>query len=96
MRESLFATKTIHTESGEAYNLNYSILINNINMDDDIIVESFGIKINMTDPTGINVNSVEIPNISFKLLEIHDLIVLLSSYTVTPVSAYEVIDDYLA
>lgn len=65
-------------------------------MDNGIVIESYGIKITKGEIGGEVEEKAAIHNISFKSLEIYDMIVLLSDYTVTPVSVYEVLDDFLA
>jgi hypothetical protein len=96
MRENFFSTKTIHAECGKVYALNYYILVDEIDMDNGIVIESYGIKITKGEIGGEVEEKAAIHNISFKSLEIYDMIVLLSDYTVTPVSVYEVLDDFLA
>ena len=85
-------TKWITTDSGERLCLAYSVL--KTERPDQTAPERYGVKIDVFRGEE-RIDGAEIEDISTNLLEIERLVVLLSNYTVTPTTIYEVIDDYL-
>ncbi len=95
MREIFFSTKCVENDNNEKLKLDYYITVGEIECESGASFESYGVKIVMTREDGEN-ESAQIDDIFVNSLEIDELIVLLSRCTVTPMSLYEIMDDYLA
>ncbi len=95
VREIFFSTKRVHDENGEELKLDYYITVGEAAFENGTSFESYGVKIVMTRENGEKEMS-QIDDIFVNSLEIDELVMLLSKYTVTPMSLYEIMDDYLA
>ncbi len=95
MREILFSEKSVRDEDGRELRLGYYITVNDVVLKGTTSFESYGVKIVMAGENGKS-ETAKIDDIFVNLLEINELIMLLSRCNVTPVSLYEIMDDYLA
>ena len=95
MREIFFSTKCVVNDEDEELKLDYYITVGEVVFEGGASFESYGVKIVMTRENGEK-EETQINDIFVNLLEIDELIMLLSRCTVTPMSLYEIMDDYLA
>lgn len=95
LREILFSERNIRNEEGQELYLRYYITVNDICREGSVLFESYGVKIVMVREDG-KAEAAKIDDIFVNLLEINELVMVLSRCSVTPVSLYEIMDDYLA
>ncbi len=95
MREILFSERNIRNEEGQELYLRYYITVNDICREGSVLFESYGVKIVMVREDG-KAEAAKIDDIFVNLLEINELVMVLSRCSVTPVSLYEIMDDYMA
>ena len=76
-------TKEICLDSGDTLHLTYEAI------KDD---EGYGVRLSAQ--RRLPIESVQIPNITANSLEIERLLVVLSTYSVTPTSVFDILDDY--
>ncbi len=86
MREVLFSQRQVCGEEGENLLLRYYMTLD----------KGFGVKIIMQKSADSCEENVQIDDIFTNLLEIKELLVVLSRCAVTPCSLFEIMDDYLA
>ena len=75
--------KEIALENGDTLSLTYEAVKSG---------SDYGIRLTAQRKTPIE--SVQIPNITSNPLEIERLLVVLSTYSVTPTSVFDILDDY--
>ncbi|MEG2570784.1 MAG: DUF6514 family protein [Clostridia bacterium] len=88
--------KEVVCENGTKLTITYSTVMNELILSCGAQIESFGLRIQSFENGEIPVDSVEILDITQSALEIDSIIMVLFTYTVTPATVYDVLDDYLA
>lgn len=96
MRSILCNSCEVLTAGEQKIQIRYFLIVNEIRFENGLEFEIFGLKVETLDEHQSILNEACIPNITTSALEIERLIMVLLSYTVTPVSIYEVLDEYLA
>jgi len=80
-------TREIQTENGDRLSITYEVIA-------DQTGKSFGLRLRETRTSPEKM--IEIPGICGNLLEIQDLIMVLSTYSVTSATVYDILEDYRA
>ena len=93
MKEILISHQKTMTEEGKEFFLKYFLLIQEIEIENNLICENYGVKVSING--GEEEDTAEAPNITMNATPIHSLLDLLSRNPVTPVSLADVLEDWL-
>ena len=91
MRELYIGREEAEGEEGNKYRFDYYILIDQVTVEGDFFCESYGIKILSPDTR----EAAEIPNITVSISRIDDLAERMLRNGVSPVTARDVVEDWL-
>ncbi|MPM06692.1 hypothetical protein SDC9_52995 [bioreactor metagenome] len=94
MKELFSTRREIISDDGRQYKLNYHLIAEDVSGNDgELVFKNYGIAICMESEG--KEEKLEVPNITVDALRIQELLVLLSENLVMPVSAFDVIEDWL-
>jgi len=85
-------TKVVLDPEGNTWTCDYSILIDEMAMGESLACESYGLKVRIRESG----EEACIPNITIRIAQIDALMEQFLRNTVTPATARDVVDDYLA
>lgn len=89
MRELYIDTMEAPGEDGAGHSFQYFILVDQMEMGDGLVCESYGVK--AVSPT----EEAAVPNITVSAARIDELIELLKRNAVSPTQLRDVVDDWL-
>lgn len=92
MREMCVGTKVVPGTAENAWTCDYFILIDEMAVGSGLACESYGLRVRVRESG----EEARIPNITVRVAQIDALMELFLRNTVTPATAWDVVEDWLA